>query len=209
MFSKTSLLVALSSLASYVVADSAEFYLIVIRSGSQYQYAAIVPNSDNVLLAGSSAGEKAAVITDAGEFKYTDGSYLTVEADKVTVTQGSGSTGFSLSEGGYLTYKGSESVSINDSSNVVAFGNGGDGSTSVAVRAWGTDGQALGAYTPSGSSSSATTSSEAPASSSSTTSSSEAPASSSSDPAVAVQENGANGLMVGSAGLVAAAALLL
>ncbi|ODQ61480.1 hypothetical protein WICANDRAFT_62037 [Wickerhamomyces anomalus NRRL Y-366-8] len=173
------------ALASLVVADSETIGLLTIRSGTQYHLSPIAA--------------KDGAITDAGEFKFTDGTYAKVNSDgSISVSSSEGSKPFSI-KSGYFAYKDSQAFNIDASNRDLIAGNG---ANPVALRATLKNGQEASDFTPSGSSSSG--------SSSSGSSSSNSTSSSSAAPTFATQtENGAAALQAGLGGLAAAAAVLL
>lgn len=182
------------ALASLVVADSETIGLLTIRSGTQYHLSPIAAK-DGKLVAGTDGINYAeGAITDAGEFKFTDGTYAKVNSDgSISVSSSEGSKPFSI-KSGYFAYKDSQAFNIDASNRDLIAGNG---ANPVALRATLKNGQEASDFTPSGSSSSGSSSSN------STSSSSAAPT-------FATQtENGAAALQAGLGGLAAAAAVLL
>lgn len=79
-------------------ADSVEFNLLSIFSGSVLQYAAIGPNKDNILQV-ASYNHSTGVITDDGLFKINGNSYVYINEDKqyaVTENKCDAVSGFSI-----------------------------------------------------------------------------------------------------------------
>jgi len=140
--------IALSALASVVVADSESFGLLVIRSGSQYQYSGIT-EKDNTFQVGGTSNYVEGVITDDGEFKLSNGKYAQVKSDGSIVASDEGSKPFSI-EDSYLAYKGSQSFGV-DTSNYDLLYNTGSGG--LALRATSKGGSPVQDFSPSGSSS--------------------------------------------------------
>ncbi len=181
------------ALASLVVADSEIIGLLTLRSGTQYHLSPIAAK-DGKLVAGTDGINYAeGAITDAGEFKFTDGTFAKVNSDgSISVSSSEGSKPFSI-KSGYFAYKDSQAFNIDASNRDLIVGNG---ANPVALRATLKNGQEASDFTPSGSSSGSS-------SSNSTSSSSAAPT------FVTQTENGAAALQAGLGGLAAAAAVLL
>ncbi|KAH3674318.1 hypothetical protein WICMUC_003390 [Wickerhamomyces mucosus] len=210
MFAKT--LVALS-FAALSLADSQEFGLLVIRSGSQYQYASIV-DTDSTLQVGSSNAVDG-VITDDGLFKLSDGSYVVIGSDSITVGSSKASNKFSISSG-YLTYDDSQAFSIDSTSGHLLYKS--QTGTGIGLRATAKSGSAVPDFKPSHSSNSTTSASSnstTSAFSNSTTSSTLSTHTTSSGnvttPSVSTATGGANAYQAGAgiAAVGAAVALLL
>ena len=103
----TALSVALFALAKMVIADSEEFGLVSIRSGSDLQYLSVYSDNGTLKL-GSGSGSFEATITDDGKLKFDDDKYAVVNEDG-SFKEGSESdaaTGFSIKDG-HLNYKSS------------------------------------------------------------------------------------------------------
>ena len=143
------------ALAASVLADSESFGLLLIRSGSSYQYSSIglVDNTFEI----SSDNYISATITDEGLLSIGDGKYAVVSDSGITAgTEGSAS--FSIVDG-YLEYNGA-GFSLTADYALLA---GGSGPNPVAVRPTLADGSTAADFTPSSGSSdesSASTSSE-------------------------------------------------
>lgn len=103
----TILSAGLLSFAKLIAADSEEFYLLTIRSGSVLQYASVV-NEDGTLYFGSGTTLQG-VITDAGLLKTVNDTFISVETDgSLSVgDESSATSGFSIVNG-YLSYDGSD-----------------------------------------------------------------------------------------------------
>lgn len=96
----TALSVALFALAKMVIADSEEFGLVSIRSGSDLQYLSVYSDNGTLKL-GSGSGSFEATITDDGKLKFDDDKYAVVNEDG-SFKEGSESdaaTGFSIKDG--------------------------------------------------------------------------------------------------------------
>lgn len=201
MFIKT--LVALTSLALFALADSVEFGLITIRSGSAYQYSSVFPK-DGELYVGSSDVSYKYVVTDAGELKVVnDGSFATVTSNgHIEIGSDAGSTKFFVKDG-YLQYDTtSTGFSVEDSSRQLLVGSAGTG---VILRTV-TDGAATAPdFVPSDESSASVTTFSTVINKNSTNTNN------STTPPVSIEEGAANYLRVGGnvVGLAAMAALLL
>lgn len=192
-FSNTLAALALASLAQYVVADSESIGLLVIRSGSQYQYSSITNKDDKFTVGGDTTSYIEGVITDSGDFKLTDGKYAKVNSDGTISVADEGSSPFSI-KNGYFAYQDSQAFSVGDSNALLA----GSGGSQIALRATLKSGSAASDFTPSGSSSSSSSSNSSNTTTSSAT-------------VITQSENGAAGFAsagVG-AGLAAAAAMFL
>lgn len=193
-FSNTLAALALTSLAQYVVADSESFGLLVIRSGSKYQYSSITNKDDKFTVGGDTTSYIEGVITDSGDFKLTDGKYAKVNSDGTISVADEGSSPFSI-KNGYFAYEGSQAFSVDSSSGLLA-GSAGD---SIALRATLKSGSVASDFTPSGSSDSSSSKSNSSNTSTSTAT------------VITQTANGAAGIAsagVG-AGLAAAAAMFL
>ncbi|CDR41592.1 CYFA0S07e03884g1_1 [Cyberlindnera fabianii] len=138
MFTKT---LAALSFAAIALADSETFGLVIIRSGSQYQYSSISVKDGKFAIGTDNYVE--GVITDSGLFKLSDGSYAVVKDDGI-YTGSEGSSPFSIS-GGYLAYDGSQAFTINNNDLVA-----GSGNTPVALRAALSSGSAAPDFSPKG-----------------------------------------------------------
>lgn len=181
------------ALAASVLADSESFGLLLIRSGSSYQYSSIglVDNTFEI----SSDNYISATITDEGLLSIGDGKYAVVSDSGITAgTEGSAS--FSIVDG-YLEYNGA-GFSLTEDYALLA---GTSGPNPVAVRPTTTGGSVAADFTPSKGSSSEESSSEEPAA----TSSEEAEASST----FVVQTDNGVAKVGASVGAVAFAAALL
>ncbi|QEU61967.1 Cwp1 [Kluyveromyces lactis] len=164
--------VALLSLAKLIVADSEQFGLVTIRSGSALQYAGVY-NKDGALYFGS-GDSLSGVITDDGKLKFTDNTYAVVGDDgylTASSDESTASTGFSI-KSGYLAYADKNGFYgvLEDSSYKVATKSESSDSLPVAISARGSDGQTVPDFSADGSSSSSSaapeSSSEAPETSS-------------------------------------------
>ncbi|KAH3685758.1 hypothetical protein WICPIJ_003277 [Wickerhamomyces pijperi] len=208
MFSKTLLALSLASLA---IADSVEFGLITIRSGSAYHLLSIYPK-DGELVAGSTDVSNNFVVTDAGELKLVnDGTFAAVASDN-TIKFGSTdpSTKFFLQDG-YLQYD-TTSVGFSvDTSYQLLTGSSGTG---VALRTVTKGGSVAPDFIPSADSTTSSSSeavSSATATSTFTTITNKNGTSNSTVPPVTVEEGSGNYLNAGVnvAALAAMAALIL
>lgn len=165
----TAFSVALLSFAKLIVADSEQFGLVTIRSGSALQYAGVY-SKDGALYFGS-GDSLSGVITDDGKLKFTDNTYAVVGDDgylTASSDESTASTGFSI-KSGYLAYADKNGFYgvLEDSSYKVATKSESSDSLPVAISARGSDGQVVPDFSADGSSSS---SSAAPESSSETSS---------------------------------------
>lgn len=150
------------ALAIIALADSQSFGLVLIRSGSSYQYATI--GVSNGQLEVVSSDYITATITDDGKLSLGDGTFAVVKFDGI-YSGADGSAPFSIS-GGYLEYK-SAGFTLSSDYALLA---GADGPNPVAVRATLNSGTAAADFTPSSTSSnSSSTSSISTSSSTSTT----------------------------------------
>lgn len=134
------------ALAASVLADSESFGLLLIRSGSNYQYSSIA-NVDDKLEIGTDG--VTATITDDGKLKIGEGQYAVVGSDNAITVGSDGSASFSIS-GGYLEYN-AGGFSLNSGYALIA---GSSGVNPVAVRPTSKSGSAAPDFTPSGSSNS-------------------------------------------------------
>ncbi|CCH43765.1 Cell wall protein [Wickerhamomyces ciferrii] len=185
---------SLLALASYVVADSESFGLLVIRSGSAYQNSGITKDGDILAVGGSDYVE--GVIDDEGHFKVGD-KYVSSNNGKFIVGDSKDSD-FAIKDG-YLTFHDSQGFTISDSTSRLSLPVGDD--TTYALKAISKEGQSVSDFSPSGKKSD-----DKPASNNtSNTSSSIVP------PIYTQTDNGAAGMAkIGlGAGLAAVAALLI
>lgn len=154
----TTFSVALLALAKLIVADSEQFGLITIRSGSSLQYASVYLD-DNKLYLGSGGDSLGGTVTDAGKLKLTDGKYAVVNSDG-SIGEGSedeGTGNFSIKDG-YLAYDDKNGFNaISQDSKYLLSVSSAEGSTGVALKAIGSGSQSVPDFTPSGSSDTTTT----------------------------------------------------
>ncbi|CAI4034669.1 hypothetical protein SMKI_11G1180 [Saccharomyces mikatae IFO 1815] len=191
----TALSVALFALAKVIVADSEEFGLVSIRSGSDLQYLGVYSDNGTLKL-GSSSNSLDATITDDGKLKFNDDKYAVVNEDG-SFKEGSESDaaiGFSIKDG-HLNYKSSSGFyAIKKDSSYIFSSKQSDDATGIAIRPTSNTGSVAPDFTPNDSASSSSSSSSASAPSStksissaeSTKASSTAPASSTSSAVASV-----------------------
>lgn len=158
----TALSVALLALAKMVVADSEEFGLLSIRSGSDLQYLSVYSDNGTLKL-GSGSNFISATVTDDGKLKFDDGKYAVVNDDG-SFKEGSESdaaTGFSVKDTN-LSYKASFGFYAikEDSSYIFSSKQSGD-ATGIVIRATGKTGSAIPDFPPSNSTSSTSASTSA------------------------------------------------
>ncbi|AET38154.1 Cwp1p Ecym_2423 [Eremothecium cymbalariae DBVPG len=138
-------ILCIGALLKSVMGDSESFGLLMIHSGSRFQYASVYAE-DKDLFVGSSSKSLSGVVTDAGKLLLSDGTYAVVEEDG-DVEEGSeqeGSVGFTI-VGGHLRYLNQELFSAAPKGNnkfALAYNTSIDGSVDVAVRAQSTNGTA-------------------------------------------------------------------
>ncbi|AJS49516.1 Cwp1p [Saccharomyces cerevisiae YJM1400] len=165
----TALSVALFALAKMVIADSEEFGLVSIRSGSDLQYLSVYSDNGTLKL-GSGSGSFEATITDDGKLKFDDDKYAVVNEDG-SFKEGSESdaaTGFSIKDG-HLNYKSSSGFyAIKDGSSYIFSSKQSDDATGVAIRPTIKSGSVAADFSPSDSSSSSSASASSASASSST-----------------------------------------
>ncbi|AJS53409.1 Cwp1p [Saccharomyces cerevisiae YJM1450] len=165
----TALSVALFALAKMVIADSEEFGLVSIRSGSDLQYLSVYSDNGTLKL-GSGSGSFEATITDDGKLKFDDDKYAVVNEDG-SFKEGSESdaaTGFSIKDG-HLNYKSSSGFyAIKDGSSYIFSSKQSDDATGVAIRPTSKSGSVAADFSPSDSSSSSSASASSASASSST-----------------------------------------
>ncbi|CAI4584519.1 CQS_1a_G0031530.mRNA.1.CDS.1 [Saccharomyces cerevisiae] len=165
----TALSVALFALAKMVIADSEEFGLVSIRSGSDLQYLSVYSDNGTLKL-GSGSGSFEATITDDGKLKFDDDKYAVVNEDG-SFKEGSESdaaTGFSIKDG-HLNYKSSSGFyAIKDGSSYIFSSKQSDDATGVAIRPTSKSGSVAADFSPSDSSSSSSASASSASPSSST-----------------------------------------
>ncbi|CCD26388.1 uncharacterized protein NDAI_0H02140 [Naumovozyma dairenensis CBS 421] len=230
----TAFYISLLALAKFVIADSASFGMVVIRSGSSLQYASVYAKDGKLAIGQESGNTFSGVVTDAGKLKLSDNKYAIEQTDG-SFNEGSeeeGSTGFSVSSG-YLSYKSSAFYAVGSGSDYTLSIKEASGSTPIALSARSADGSVVPDFEPSGSSSSeASKSTSAAASASARTTTSAAASAKTTTSAAASKgnvaaisqitdgqiqatisqhtENGAAKSVVGlGAGIVAAAAAML
>ncbi|AJP39943.1 AHL_G0032680.mRNA.1.CDS.1 [Saccharomyces cerevisiae] len=183
----TTLSVALFTLAKMVIADSEEFGLVSIRSGSDLQYLGVYSDNGTLKL-GSSSGSFEATITDDGKLKFNDDKYAVVNEDG-SFKEGSESdaaTGFSIKDG-HLNYKSSSGFyAIKDNSSYIFSSKQSDDATGIAIRPTGKTGSVVADFSPSDSNSSSSSSASASSSTESAKTSSAAAVSSASSAAASV-----------------------
>ncbi|EJS42970.1 cwp1p [Saccharomyces arboricola H-6] len=171
----TALSVALFALAKMVVADSEEFGLISIRSGSDLQYLSVYSDSGALKL-GSGSNSFAATVTDDGKLKFDDGTYAVVNDDG-SFKEGSendAATGFSIKDGN-LNYKSSSGFyAVKDDSSYIFSSKQSDNATGVAIRATSKTGSVVPDFSPDGVASSSSASSSSATKSTSSTESTKA-----------------------------------
>ncbi|AEY95791.1 FACR273Wp [Eremothecium gossypii FDAG1] len=93
-----------AALANMALADSEQFYLLCIKSASQFHYSSIHPVNGQLKVIGKPDG-LSAVVTDDRKLKFSDGTYAVV-TQKGPVVEGSkdnASTGFFVADG-HLKY---------------------------------------------------------------------------------------------------------
>lgn len=165
----TALSVALFALAKMVIADSEEFGLVSVRSGSDLQYLSVYSDNGTLKL-GSGSGSFEATITDDGKLKFDDDKYAVVNEDG-SFKEGSESdaaTGFSIKDG-HLNYKSSSGFyAIKDGSSYIFSSKQSDDATGVAIRPTSKSGSVAADFSPSDSSSSSSASASSASASSST-----------------------------------------
>ncbi|CAD6633114.1 XXYS1_4_G0006630.mRNA.1.CDS.1 [Saccharomyces cerevisiae] len=165
----TALSVALFALAKMVIADSEEFGLVSIRSGSDLQYLSVYSDNGTLKL-GSGSGSFEATITDDGKLKFDDDKYAVVNEDG-SFKEGSESdaaTGFSIKDG-HLNYKSSSGFyAIKDGSSYIFSSKQSDDATGIAIRPTSKSGSVATDFSPSDSSSSSSASASSASASSST-----------------------------------------
>ena len=165
----TALSVALFALAKMVIANSEEFGLVSIRSGSDLQYLSVYSDNGTLKL-GSGSGSFEATITDDGKLKFDDDKYAVVNEDG-SFKEGSESdaaTGFSIKDG-HLNYKSSSGFyAIKDGSSYIFSSKQSDDATGVAIRPTSKSGSVAADFSPSDSSSSSSASASSASASSST-----------------------------------------
>ncbi|CAI4939250.1 BAD_collapsed_G0033040.mRNA.1.CDS.1 [Saccharomyces cerevisiae] len=165
----TALSVALFALAKMVIADSEEFGLVSIRSGSDLQYLSVYSDNGTLKL-GSGSGSFEATITDDGKLKFDDDKYAVVNEDG-SFKEGSESdaaTGFSIKDG-HLNYKSSSGFyAIKDGSSYIFSSKQSDDATGVAIRPTSKSGSVAADFSPSDSSSSSSASASSASASPST-----------------------------------------
>ncbi|CAI4583157.1 BCN_G0033220.mRNA.1.CDS.1 [Saccharomyces cerevisiae] len=165
----TALSVALFALAKMVIANSEEFGLVSIRSGSDLQYLSVYSDNGTLKL-GSGSGSFEATITDDGKLKFDDDKYAVVNEDG-SFKEGSESdaaTGFSIKDG-HLNYKSSSGFyAIKDGSSYIFSSKQSDDATGVAIRPTSKSGSVAADFSPSDSSSSSSASASSASPSSST-----------------------------------------
>lgn len=181
----TAFSVTLLALAKLIVADSEQFGLVSIRSGSNLQYASVYYQDDK-LYVGSGSDSLGGTVTDAGKLKLTDDKFAVVNSDG-SIGEGSeddGTAKFSI-KNGHLAYNNIDGFyAIPTDSKYVLSVTRSDDSTGIALKAMGSGGQSVADFTPSGDddtttttlSSETSTSTEAPTSTEAATST-EAPTS--------------------------------
>ncbi|CAI4045108.1 hypothetical protein N7582_003439 [Saccharomyces uvarum] len=158
----TALSVALLALAKMVAADSEEFGLLSIRSGTDLQYLSVYSDNGTLKL-GSGSNFISATVTDDGKLKFDDGKYAVVNDDG-SFKEGSESdaaTGFSVKDTN-LSYKASFGFYAikEDSSYIFSSKQSGD-ATGIVIRATGKTGSAIPDFPPSNSTSSTSASTSA------------------------------------------------
>ncbi|KAL3241236.1 uncharacterized protein RNJ42_03328 [Nakaseomyces bracarensis] len=161
-FSKP-ILIALIALAKLIVADSQQFGIVSIASGTDLQYASgAVDANNNLVLGHNTSSALTLVVTDNGKLKSADGSeYFTVEGPTGVIkltSSAEASVGFSI-KNGHLMYLNSESFIATpiDGSTTWQLTTNGNGS-SVVLRAQSTTGADVVAdFIPDSSSPSSTT----------------------------------------------------
>ncbi|AGO12827.1 AaceriACR273Wp [[Ashbya] aceris (nom. inval.)] len=104
----SSVFLGAAALANMVLADSEEFYLLGLRSASQFQFSSIHAENGSLKVVGKPDG-LSAVVTDDGKLKLSDGSYAVVTAEGPVVegAEDKASTGFSVADG-FLKYAGNQ-----------------------------------------------------------------------------------------------------
>ncbi|CAI4046089.1 hypothetical protein SUVZ_11G1210 [Saccharomyces uvarum] len=154
----TALSVALLALAKMVVADSEEFGLLSIRSGSDLQYLSVYSDNGTLKL-GSGSNSLGATVTDDGKLKFDDGKYAVVNDDG-SFKEGSESdaaTGFSIKDT-HLNFKTSSGFyAVKDDSSYIFSSKQSSDATGIAIRATGKTGSAVPDFSPNNSTSSTST----------------------------------------------------
>ncbi|CAI4044678.1 Cwp1p SKDI_11G1190 [Saccharomyces kudriavzevii IFO 1802] len=152
----TSLSVALFALAKTAIADSEEFGLVSIRSGSDLQYLSVYSDDGTLKLgsgssSSSSSSSFGATITDDGKLKFDDGKYAVVDNDG-SLKEGSESdaaTGFSIKDG-HLNYKSSDGFyAIKKDSSYIFSSKQSDDATGIAIRPTSKTGSVVPDFAPS------------------------------------------------------------
>ncbi|CCK69667.1 Cwp1p KNAG_0C05690 [Huiozyma naganishii CBS 8797] len=152
----TSAFATIFALAQLVLADSAEFGMMSIHSGSPVHM--LFFKDDNGLVLGSGGSSLSTTITDDGKLKLSNGKFVVVGSDgKFTEgAEADGSKGFAIVDS-RVTYNGASSfyAAPADGSNYSVYAKDVSGSTDIVFNARGTTGAAITSYTPSGASASA------------------------------------------------------
>lgn len=168
----TALSVALLALAKMVAADSEEFGLLSIRSGSDLQYLSVYSDNGALKLGGGS-NSLSATVTDDGKLKFDDGKYAVV-SDDGSLKEGSESdatTGFSI-KNSYLNYKTSSGFyAVKDGSSYIFSSKQSSDATGIAIRPTSKTGSVVPDFSPSDSNSSTSTTESASTSASSSSAS--------------------------------------
>lgn len=154
----TTFAAALLSLAQVILANSEEFGVMSIHSGSPVQMLFLKENGDKLEFGTGSS--LTASITDEGKLKFTDGKYAVAQEDGTFKTGSSseGSGKFAITDG-HVTFNGeSKFFAIPDGDSYSLSTKSGNGAIDIAISARSAStGTAISSYTPSGASAATTT----------------------------------------------------